>query len=86
MEQFIQFLPVIVLIGAVLLFLKYKKPKTTPMFSNVSETDKSYEDKMLLLLAESNKRLKGIDTTLDWFFWIMILGGVLFIVSFFLAL
>jgi len=38
-----------------------------------------FEEKLILLLKESNKRLKGIDTTLDYFFWFMIIGGVMYI-------
>lgn len=52
----------------------------------------SFEDQCLELKKESidlqkvaNKRLKDIDTTLDWFFWIMILGIIGFIILTFLT-
>jgi len=37
----------------------------------------TFEDKMLILQKESNRSLKGIDNTLDWFFWLMILSIIL---------
>jgi uncharacterized integral membrane protein len=54
-------------------------------FRMMSEEAKTFEDKLLLLQHESNRRLKDIDTTLDWFFWIMIIGGVLFLISLFIS-
>ncbi len=92
MDQIIQFLPVFIIIIGVFLFWEFKKRKSNGLVpesvSVKSEQDKTFEDKtfeekMLLLQGESNKRLKGIDNTLDWFFWIMIIG---FIIYFFFTL
>lgn len=40
----------------------------------------TFEDKMLYLQKESNKRLKDIDTTLDYFFWFLVISLVLTVV------
>lgn len=40
-------------------------------------------NELIKLQRESNKRLKDIDTTLDWFFWIMIIGIVGTVITFF---
>lgn len=42
-------------------------------------------NELIKLQRESNKRLKDIDTTLDWFFWIMIIGLVGTVILFFFS-
>ena len=93
MDQLTQFLPLVIIAAGFLLYARYHYKKSPTMVSNspekvsnASETDNTFEDKMLILQAESNKRLKGIGYTLEWFFWIMILGIVFFSVSFFISL
>lgn len=85
MEELIQALPLIILFSAVLLIVVYKKRKKTTIVSRPSQTDMTFEDKMLLLQEDSNKRLKGIDTTLDWFFWIMVVVGIWYLIAFVMA-
>lgn len=34
----------------------------------------TFEDKMILLQKQANKRLKDIDTTLDYFFWFFVIS------------
>ncbi len=84
MDNILQVLPVIIVLIVVYFLVKFYKPKSVGLVpesgSVISEEDKTFEEKMLLLQKESNKRLKGIDNTLDWFFWIMIIS---FIISFF---
>lgn len=45
----------------------------------------NFEKKMIELQEQANKRLKGIDSTLDWFFWLMIIGVVIWAISFFMS-
>ncbi len=46
------------------------------------EAHQTFEEKMLFLQRAQNKRLRSIDNTLDWFFWIMIIGFVLTFLNF----
>lgn len=44
----------------------------------------TFEDKMIILQKASLKRLRGIDTTLDYFFWFMVIGVALYGLYYFL--
>jgi hypothetical protein len=81
-DKLFQFLPILIIIIGGFLFWEFKKRKAVGLVpesvSDISNQDKTFEEKMLLLQGESNKRLKGIDNTLDWFFWIMIIGSVIY--------
>lgn len=78
--QFLPFLIVLVffLIVAYALNNRTKKNKE---FKELQDQAVTFEDKMLLLKSQSNRTLKSIDYTLDWFFWLMILGAVIYVIS-----
>lgn len=52
--------------------LQFDQPQTAT--KETVEDLTPYQQEKIKLQKETNKRLKDIDTTLDWFFWIMILG------------
>lgn len=78
--QFLPFLIVLVffLIVAYALNNRTKKNKE---FKELQDQAVTFEDKMLLLKSQSNRTLKSIDYTLDWFFWLMISGAVIYVIS-----
>jgi len=74
------FFVVIGIIGAVY-FIRQNQAKKNK--EEIETSGLPFEEKIILLLKESNKRLKGIDTTLDYFFWFMIIGFVLYVIMIF---
>lgn len=78
-----QFLPFIIVLVFFLIVASalYTRSKKNKEFKELQEQAVTFEDKMLLLKSESNRTLKSIDYTLDWFFWLMILGVVIYVIS-----
>jgi hypothetical protein len=68
---------VLVVAIAFSLYTINKRSKQNLIIVAENEEAKTFDEKMLLLQKESNNRLRGIDNTLDWFFWIMIISFVL---------
>lgn len=63
---------VIALAGSLYLF--YQRSKANKKAAQEFENAPTFEDKMMILQKASLKRLKGIDTTLDYFFWFFVIG------------
>ncbi|MGM0931944.1 MAG: hypothetical protein ACQEWD_00715 [Bacteroidota bacterium] len=51
----------------------------------MEKTENTNEEKLISLQQQTNKYLKSIDYTLDWFFWILIIGLVLTVISYVLG-
>lgn len=66
------------------LYLISQRSKANRKAAREFEKASTYEEKMMILQKDALKRLKGIDTTLDYFFWFFIAGLVLYFVYFFL--
>ena len=74
-----EFAPLII-VAIALLFTVMALQRRTKQNKEIATLNKdavTFEDKMLILQKESNRSLKGIDNTLDWFFWLMILSIIL---------
>lgn len=78
-----QFLPLLIVLVFFLTvaYALYARTKKNKEFKELQKQAVTFEDKMLLLKSQSNQTLKSIDYTLDWFFWLMILGGVIYVIS-----
>lgn len=74
------FFVIIGTIGTVYFIRKNQEKKNK---EEIETSGLPFEEKLILLLKESNKRLKGIDTTLDYFFWLRIIGFVLYVIMIF---
>lgn len=79
-----EFLPFLILLVFFLIasYALYTRSKRNKEFKELKDQAVTYEDKMIILQNESNQTLKNIDSTLDWFFWLMILGVVIYVISF----
>jgi len=77
-----QFAPLILLavVALIIYGLVKKRSKDNKNVADLQNEAVTYEDKMLLLQKETNKRLRDIDTTLDWFFWIMVFSFLIYII------
>ncbi|MBE7641048.1 hypothetical protein GUB10_11950 [Salegentibacter sp. BLCTC] len=72
-----------IIVFAILIYAIYSRSQHNKKVDLDFEQIESNEEKMILLQKQANKHLKGIDTTLDWFFWLLIIGIVLTVLSYF---
>jgi len=79
--NFIPLVFVVIAVIGVVYFIRQNQEKKNK--EQIETSGLPFEEKLILLQKESNKSLKGIDTTLDYFFWFMIIGGVMYIILLF---
>ena len=80
MENYTLIFVLISIIGILFIVINQRNKKNKEIAKRQSQAT-TFEDKMLLLQEFNNERLKSIDTTLDWFFWLMILSFVVYILG-----
>lgn len=82
-----EYLPPFIILFALIItsYLWYSRSRNNKKIKELQNQAVTFEDKMLILKSQSNKTLKSIDYTLDWFFWVMILGFVFYIFNLFLT-
>lgn len=72
-----------IIVLAILIYTIYTRSQHNKKVDIGFEQIESNEEKMIMLQKQANRHLKGIDTTLDWFFWLLIVGIVLTVISYF---
>lgn len=81
---FIVFIVVVLSLGGSLYLINLRS-QAKKRAEKEFEHAKTFEEKMIILQKASLKRLVGIETTLNFFFWFFVIGLIIYFLYYFMA-